>query len=195
MLKLQNKIFSRLLIIFSFILFLTACDSRPKGVLNETEMTNVLSDLHKLDASLGEVGLMYNNDSIKSRYYNFVLSKHGVTKAEFDSSLVWYTKNPQKFEKVYDNVLIQLTDLDKSVKNGKYHFVDSVELAKVKDNIWNKRTLYKLTKDSARTRLDFEIKNPGLLYGDVYILKFLQRISPEDSCTKQHVVLRINYLN
>ena len=63
----------------------------------------------------------------------------------------------------------------------------------MKNEIWNKQSKYALTKDSTRTRLNFEVVDPNLLYGDVYILRFLLRIAPEDSCTKQYVALRLNY--
>jgi len=195
MLNQPNKLITRCFIVFGLIFVLAACNNRPKGVLNQSEMTDVLTDLHKLDGSLSTKGYGSIQDTVNSYYYNSVLLKHDVTKAEFDSSLVWYTKNPKKFETIYADVLLQLTNLNEEVKKGKFHPVDSAALAKVKVNIWAKRVLYNLKKDSARTRLDFEIKDNNLLMGDVYILKFLQRIAPEDSCTKQHVVLRINYDN
>ena len=193
--NLRIKFFSRFAIIVSLIFIFAACSNRPKGVLNQKDMTNILTDMHKLDGTLAERGIMFSNDSTRMKYYNFVFEKYNITKADFDSSLVWYTKNPQEFNNVYNKVLINLTSLEKDVKSGKYHFIDSVELAKVKSGIWKKRTQYTLTKDSTRTRLDFEVVDPSLLYGDVYILRFLLRIAPEDSCTKQHITLRLNYQN
>ena len=121
--------------------------------------------------------------------------KYNITKANFDSSLVWYTKKPQEFNNIYNKVLINLSLQEKEVKSGKYHFIDSVELAKVKSELWRRRNKYELTKDSTRTKLDFEVVDPSLLYGDVYILRLLLRIAPEDSCTKQHISVRLNYQN
>lgn len=195
MLNLPNKLFYRIVFVLGIILLLTACEGRPKGVLSQSKMTNVLTDLHKLDGYLAEKGFQYGHYPEKTPYYNFILKKHGITEAEFDSSLVWYTKNPKTFDKIYANVLIQLTNQENDVKSGKYHPVESAEMAMMKINIWNKRTQYNLTNDSARTRLDFDITNSSLLLGDVYVLRFLQRIAPEDSCSKQHVILRINYTN
>jgi hypothetical protein len=158
-------------------------------------MTEVLTDLHKLDGSLAAKGILYGKPDEKNAYYSSVLKKHGITQAQFDSSLVWYTKNPKKFDDVYIKVLENLTNLDNDIKKGKYHPVDSVELAKIKYNIWNKRFKYALTKDSARTRLDFEIPDQGFLLADVYVLKFTQRIAPEDSCDEPVIRFQINYLN
>jgi len=195
MLNFQNKLFSRFVFLTGFILLLSACNSRPNGVLNERQMTNVLTDMHKTDAVLNEKGLAYGHYNEKGAYYKFIFKKYNITKAQFDSSLVWYSKNPRIFDNMYDKVLINLTSLQKEVKNGKYHPVDTLDMTKMRTNIWNKRNRYILTHDSLRTHLYFEILNTDFLYGDVYELKFLQLIAPEDSCKKPRVVLRINYAN
>jgi hypothetical protein len=192
--RLPNKFIFQTIFIIGIILLFAAC-GRPKGVVSQDDMVNVLTDLHKLDGSLTAKGLMYNDADIRNEYYASVLKKYGITKAEFDSSLVWYSKNPKTFDRIYDKVILQLTDLQKDVNKGKYHAIDSVELAKVKYNIWTKRAKYALTKDSARTHLDFNIPDQNFMLGDVYVLKFLQRIAPEDSSTKQLIRFQINYVN
>jgi len=195
MLNLLNKFITRSVLVLGIILLMTACSGRPKGVLSQSKMTAVLTDLHKLDGYLFEKGYQYNHFEDKTPYYHFILQKYGITESEFDASLVWYTKNPKTFERIYDQVLVNLTELDNIVKSGKFHPVDSAALAKMKINIWNKSTKYKLTKDSTRTRLHFEITDNNLMLGDVYVLRLLQQIAPEDSSAKQHVVLRINYVD
>jgi hypothetical protein len=158
-------------------------------------MASVLTEMHKTDASLNEKGLAYGRYYEKAPYYSYIFKKYNITQVQFDSSLVWYSKNPRVFSNIYDKVLINLTGLQKEVKNGKFHPVDTFDLSKMRNYIWNKRTRYILTKDSARTHLDFLIADNNLLYGDVYILKFLIRIAPEDSCRKPRIVLRLNYAN
>ena len=192
--KLSNKFIYQIVFVTGILLVFAAC-GRPKGVLSENEMVNVLTDLHKLDGSLAAKGISYNDIDKKNEYYNAVLKKNKVTKAEFDSSVVWYSKNQKSFEHIYDKVITRLTDLQTDINKGKYHPVDSVDLAKIKYNIWPKRAKYALTKDSARTHLDFEIPDHNFMLGDVYVLKFLQRIAPEDSSTKQLIRFQINYVN
>lgn len=195
MFNLPNKNSFQIVLILGFFLLLSACDGRPRGVLDQSDMIKILVDMHKTEALLAEKGLSYGNYSSKAPYYNFVLKKYGITQAQFDSSLVWYTKNPKKFGRIYDDVTVQLTKFQKEIKGGKYHVVDTLELAKIKVNIWPKQMKYVMTKDSARTHLDFEIPNQSFMYGDTYILKLLLRIAPEDSSVRQRVVLRINYAN
>ncbi|MFT3753026.1 MAG: hypothetical protein QM800_09170 [Paludibacter sp.] len=43
--------------------------------------------------------------------------------------------------------------------------------------------------------MDFEIPDQNFMLGDVYILKFLQRIAPVDSSTNPLIRLQINYAN
>lgn len=177
------------------MLLFSSCDGRPSDVLNKSKMTKVLVDMHKTDAYMSQTYYNYNNNPQKDFYYNYILKKYGITKAQFDSSLVWYTKNPREFSEIYDDVIAQLTTFRRDIRRGKYHDIDTLELAKVKVNIWNKRIKYVLTKDSARTHLDFDVPNQNFMYQDTYILKFLCRIAPEDSCKKQRIVFRINYTN
>lgn len=191
--RITNNFF-RLFFVIGIMLVLSAC-SRPKGVLSESKMTKVLVDMHKTEATLTEKNLYYGPYSKKAPYYNNIFKRNGITQAQFDSSLVWYTKNPQKFENMYDEVIKQLTVLQKDVDENKFHPIDYANLDKIRIEIWNKPTHHKFTKDSTRTKLDFEIKQSDFLYRDVYELKLLIKIPKEDSCKKQRIELRLNYYN
>jgi hypothetical protein len=188
-----NKSTFRIITAIGILLILGACSGRPKGILNKSDMTEILTEMHKLEGSLDAAGLLSDQTVEKDNYYKSILEKYKITQAEFDSSVVWYTKNPKKFAKIYDEVFIRITQLDKSVKKGKYYPVDTTEHLKVKINLWTKAEKYVFTKDSVRTKLNFEIKDSTLIFGDVYTLRFLQQIAPEDSCQDQHIIFRINY--
>lgn len=86
---------------------LTSC--RPRGILHSWEMRDVLVDLHKTDAMLqlnGYTTAGYLEE--RNIFYAQVLEEHGITQAEFDSSLVWYTAHPKLFDKIYPKVIAQL---------------------------------------------------------------------------------------
>jgi hypothetical protein len=174
---------------------MTACQQRPKNVLSERNMTAVLVDMHLLEGTLDAKGIGYSQFDLKSKYFNSILEKYNITQADFDSSVVWYTKNPKTYSDIYIDVNKRLTKLQIEVQKGKYHSVDSTDMKKFKLNIWNKPISFHFTKDSTRTQLNFEILNAGLMYGDVYILKFKEFISRQDSCKGRFVLLRINYYN
>ena len=81
---------------------------RPRGVLSNREMRDVLYDLHRTDGAIQVAGYNYSHDQELAGYYKNVLDKHGITQAEFDSSLVWFTDNPQIFNKIYPKVIERL---------------------------------------------------------------------------------------
>lgn len=81
---------------------------RPRGVLSNREMRDVLYDLHRTDGAVQVAGYNYSHDQELAGYYKNVLDKHGITQAEFDSSLVWFTDNPQIFNKIYPKVIEML---------------------------------------------------------------------------------------
>lgn len=98
----------RLQILIGLCLSILFVSCRPRGVLSSRQMRNVLVDLHKTDALLQECGLQFGHEEAQSIYYAQVMEQHGVTQAQFDSSLVWYTAHPQLFDKIYPKVLAQL---------------------------------------------------------------------------------------
>ena len=92
----------------SLLLILSGC--RPKGILHSWELRALLYDLHRMDALLQVSGKQYESDEVRNIYYAAVLEKHGVTQAQFDSSLVWYTAHPQLFDKIYPKVIVRLME-------------------------------------------------------------------------------------
>lgn len=75
---------------------------RPDEVLPESTMENLLYDYH-IAKAMGD-NLPYNENYKKVLYTDAVFKKHATTKAEFDSSMVWYTRNTEVLAKVYEKV-------------------------------------------------------------------------------------------
>lgn len=97
-------------IAFLVLALLVLAGCRPKGILRSGEMREILIDLHKTDAMLQVTGRTHSAAEIKTIYYAQVLEKHGITQAQFDSSLVWYTAHPQLFDKIYPKVMADLKE-------------------------------------------------------------------------------------
>ncbi|HPT43567.1 MAG TPA: DUF4296 domain-containing protein [Paludibacteraceae bacterium] len=172
-------------------IFVTSCQHRPSGVLNATKMENLLFDMYVMEGSMSAAGIEYNDPTLKEKYYQSLLTKYDISKAEFDSSVSWYTKHPKFFERIYINVDNRLKQLTTDVEKRKFHPIDSNATNDI--NIWNLRTRYILTKDSTRTRLKFDIKSIGFLPGDYYILSLRHRIARTDTTFNPHMVMYVNY--
>lgn len=148
----------RLLPLFLCILLFTGCKVQiPKEVIPEKEMEDLLYDYH-IAKAMGE-GLSYNENYKKVLYTNYVYKKHGVTEAEFDSSLVWYTRYTDVLADIYDRV-------NKRVKKDK----EKIEyLVAIRDNkpltskpgdsinLWWWEHLYKLSEHPLGNKLSFTI--------------------------------------
>lgn len=97
---------------YLLILFIVAssCISRPDYVLDEEAMVSLLTDVHR---SEGLLELQQNNnlsEDFKQSIMAAVLVKHNVSRAQYDSSLVWYGQNLKHLVKVYSKVQKNIND-------------------------------------------------------------------------------------
>lgn len=94
---------AQVILLLCAVVLVVGC--RPKGILTSRQMRNILYELHRAEAILQVAGMNYGHDEDLAKYYQVVLDKNNVTKAEFDSSLVWYTDHPQIFNRIYPKVV------------------------------------------------------------------------------------------
>ncbi len=85
---------------------MTACNKHdlPKGVLEEKKMIGVLADLTVID---GYMATMMYTDTIRRNGKNFyatVYKKHNISKAAFDSSMKYYSRQPVLLDSIYSKV-------------------------------------------------------------------------------------------
>ena len=92
-----------LLTCFVVLMMLAACKPKvPRQYLQPQEFEDILYDCHLADA-------MVNSDA-ESRDYDVALyrqavfKKYGITEAEFDSSLVYYTRHSDRLHKIFENL-------------------------------------------------------------------------------------------
>ena len=86
----------------------TGC-SRKKVPLDEKKFTALLIDLHRTDGTLSVArGLSGLNELKNYAYYNDLFRKYGITRAEFDSCMYYYSANTELFSQMYDVVIDSL---------------------------------------------------------------------------------------
>lgn len=178
---------------FTILLSWQSCQNRPENVMNQDDMVSFLTDLHKLEGALTIKSYTSPDSIVDQAYYNALFKKYGITRADFDSSLVWYVHNPKKFTKIYGRVVENLTQFEKDVNNLKFHPIDSVALRNQELDIWNGKKEYIVKKDSAKTLIEYRIDNLQLQWADIYTLSFNMRVSAPDSIVNNSIVMRINY--
>jgi hypothetical protein len=90
------------------------------SILSEEMMVLILSDLHTIEAAMvikqnrGEY-----NDSTVVFLYNGLFTKYKITRERLDRSLEFYRRNTEKYLKLYERVIQELTDREnRFVKKG-----------------------------------------------------------------------------
>ena len=85
-----------------------ACDRTPEYVLSRSEMVDLMVDMHKAEGVVELNRSRYGSDSMRKVMKQSVLQRHGVTQERFDTSMVWYGHNLEKYIEVYDEVIARL---------------------------------------------------------------------------------------
>jgi uncharacterized protein YcfL len=94
-----------LLAISLMALLLVACQSRPDYVIDEDTMTELLTDVHMAEGLI-DVQERHNrkDNEYGQRVMAAVFMKHNVSKASYDTSLVWYSQHLNTLIRIYKHV-------------------------------------------------------------------------------------------
>lgn len=111
------KFKSALIIILSSLLLLSCGNSY---VLSEEELEDVLVDIHIVEGMTVSTIKEFRKDEAKTDLYNFVFEKHGTDKAQFDSTMSYYSNDLAVLVEVYDNVFDRLVALETKAKDGQF---------------------------------------------------------------------------
>lgn len=94
------------LVIFT-VVFFYSCGRRPRYVLPEDKMTDVLYDIQLAEA-IYRSDANFNTDEKKDALIAGVLAKYKISQADLDSSLLWYSDNIEYYMAVNDSVASRL---------------------------------------------------------------------------------------
>lgn len=83
----------------------------PSRYIQPDDMEDLLHDLHIAQAMANEAAHKEGDLGYQQNlYFAAVLEKHGVTKADFDSSLTYYYVRADRFNDIYKHVVERLSD-------------------------------------------------------------------------------------
>jgi hypothetical protein len=156
------------------LLFLLSCGNKAKQyIIPEKKFIAVLVDLH-IAESIGvqyirDVDMKYQIDS--ASLYGSVFKKHYVTRAMFDSTLLFYCSRPEKFQKLYNVVTAQLKHMEEKVTEEE----KQVEMATTQ-TLYKSDSVYVFPKDGPnRISIDIPIHEPG-----IYMVSADVKLLPDD---------------
>jgi hypothetical protein len=74
-------------------------------VINKTKFAEILADIHIADAAVMFMNKHQDtNRQYIADYYHVIFVKYHVTREDFLISMDYYTRNPDKFDQIYESV-------------------------------------------------------------------------------------------
>ncbi len=169
----KNSIFILNVILTLCFIVCSSCSRRPKGVLSENEMVQLMADLEIAEAYLLNGNPAKLPDSVTSHISEAVLARRGITYAQVDSSFKWYGKNLDNYYDLHDKVVKEIAK--RTRKAG-----GAVEEDLGVRNLWRFPDHTFFAKNSLSDGLKFSLSNPDLAKGEN--LEWITRLSsPTDS--------------
>lgn len=101
------------------VVFISSCSKEfktPEHVIPCDKMVNIITDIHIIDGlfTVNKVRRKYAKDSIE--YYNAIFTNYGYTRSDFDTSINFYSKNIDEYDKIYEEVLNRLNEMETIIK-------------------------------------------------------------------------------
>lgn len=81
-----------------------SCIDRPDYVLDEEQMVDLLVDVHKAEGLMELQASQHYDQDYQKSVMAAVLVEHGVSRAQYDSSLMWYARHLKQLVRVYSHV-------------------------------------------------------------------------------------------
>jgi hypothetical protein len=114
------------LLLLTFILFLFSfCNSedKPKDLISEDKMVEVLVDIHMTEGTVSAMPIAYDSSQ---RLYKLLekdlFLKHDIIDSVFQENMIFYLSDPSVMDRIYSRVIDSLT-----VKESKFRTTEGKE--------------------------------------------------------------------
>lgn len=176
-------------------LFQSCKPSLPSDVLSEGKMEEILYDYHLTQAA-AETERLSSSDMYAYRLA--VLRKHEVTQAQFDSSMVYYTRHTELLQKVYENLYDRLNKEAVSLGATVTELEKFGEQSAKGDtaNIWNGARAMVLPAIDPFNYYSFSMAADTSFHkGDRFLLEFDTKFLIQDGMRNGIALLAIQFAN
>lgn len=165
----------------------------PGRYLQTDEMVDILYDYHLAEGIIQGNG---DTDTLAMRIFKAsILRKHDVSVAEFDSSMVYYTRHTQLLEDVYTKLANRL-DKESTAHGVAGSALGGLSIGSDTANVWNAAKAFVLSPNPVTNRYTFELKADSSYHaGDCLILDFNAQFLYQDGVRDASVVLAVTYAN
>ena len=179
--------------------FLMGCKpKRPKGILSESKMEKIMVDYH-LAQGMADATEGGDMETRRYKYIQAVFKKHHITEAEFDSSLVYYFENSEKFLEIYKNVSMTVQaqagkfGVDARATQNRYsHLTDQGDTA----NIWTDLSNACIIPNKLQNLYQFILFADSTYQpGDAFIWHFHTQYITQSMYREAYAVFTLQYEN
>ncbi|MBP5189397.1 MAG: DUF4296 domain-containing protein [Bacteroidales bacterium] len=120
-------------LLFCLLLTFTSCReaSLPEGVIDTATFTQFLTEAVLVE-SYDKIIVSENRDSLQhltAAAYDSLYSKYGITKADYDTSIDYYLRNPKLFEDVYSRVVSNLKKYNEQKQKEREKLADTIDIS------------------------------------------------------------------
>lgn len=166
--------------------------SVPDRYVSPDDMADIIYDYH---AAEGISSVLRADDTLAMRSFKAaILKKHGVTEAQFDSSMVYYTRHTQHLADIYDRVTERL-NAELTAQGGSAYMADMAGGGDTTD-IWRAAPCFVLGPYDAVNRKSFEVKADTSFYeGDRIFLDFDAAFVSSSNMHDALAVMAVTYAN
>ena len=187
--------------VFLFLMLLTAVsgcgDGESKKHLSKGKMEAILYDFHVADA-MSDIHDDYKDTLRIQVYKQAVLKKHGISEADFDSSMVYYTRHADEFYEIYERLSKRLADealiLGTSASEANRYM--TVSNTGDTANIWSGDRSFILTTHPGFNAYSFTLSaDTAFKAGDRFMLSFDTKFIYQDGMRNGVALLSVTFGN
>ena len=126
--------------IIALTLWLTSCsaDEKPKNLIDEGTMVNIMTDIHLIEAEINNLHLQHQDSSVfmYQKLKVKMLKKYNTDTTVFNASFKYYILNPDKMKPIYVEVKKKLEEVKKKtiIASKQKPKLAQAELAKKKSD-------------------------------------------------------------
>ena len=177
-----------------------SCKPRvPSEYIQPGDMEDILYDYHIAQAMAENLELNDDQHDFKQTlYFAAVLEKHGVTKAEFDSSLVYYYIRADRFGDMYKRVAKRLADeaLEQGASEGAVVHYAQVNNSGDTADIWKGNLSMMLIPYAPYNRYDFvQMPDSTFSKGDSFLFMVNSEFIMQNGVRNSQAVISMRYDN
>lgn len=197
----MNRPFSHIIVFMASVLCIVSCKPGiPKEVIQPDDMEDILYDYYVSQGIASMPGPQSGSEDYKrDMYFNSVLNKYGVTRAEFDSSLVYYYTRADRFVEIYKSVQERMSEeaLNLGATEGEVErFTAMQSLSGDTASIWEGMKSARLMPQAPYNKMQFVQKaDTSFRKGDSFMLSFKSDFLYQGGNKDALLYLAVKYTN